>query len=484
MYSLTLVSVLSVLVFIIILSAAARYKKCPSNKVLVKYGNVGKDKSALPIHGGATFVWPLVQAYEFLDLTPMTTDINLTKALSNQNIRIDIPSRFTFGISTKPNIMINAAERLLGLKPQQIEELARDIIFGQLRATVATMEIESINADREAFEKKVMDNVESELNKIGLYLINVNFTDINDESGYIEALGKKAAAEAINKAKIEVAKQERDGETGKANADQEKRVNVANAEALAVKGENLAEVEKANSHADRRENVADAEKRALSAEKIKAAEALEASYRSEQKAETERKKKEQITQEIHVVVPADVARQKIEKEADAEKARLSREGEGKGLAIQKEMEGQASGILAILEKKAEGLAKIVKAAGGNPDKAATLLIVEQLPAIVEAQTKAISGIKFDKVVVMDGMGGANGSSTTASWLSSIVKTLPGLQEFAEMSGIKLPSFLGDAIDTESLKKIIKNVDKKESKNTKSDDTKADDIQGDNKSDDS
>ncbi|MBN1782927.1 flotillin family protein [bacterium] len=452
MYSLTLVGALALIVFILFLSAAARYKKCPSNKVLVKYGNVGKDKSALPIHGGATFVWPLVQAYEFLDLTPMTTDINLTKALSNQNIRIDIPSRFTFGISTKPTIMINAAERLLGLKPSQIEELARDIIFGQLRATVATMEIESINADREAFEKKVMDNVESELNKIGLYLINVNFTDINDESGYIEALGKKAAAEAINKAKIEVAKQERDGETGKANADQEKRVNVAKAEAEAVKGENLAEIQKANSHADRRENVADAEKRAISAEKIKAAEALEASYKSEQKAESERKKKEQITQEIHVVVPADVERQKIEKAAEAEKARLTREGEGKGLAIQKEMEGQAAGILAVLQKKAEGLKEIVKAAGGNPDKAATLLIVEQLPAIVEAQTKAISSIKFDKVVVMDGMGGPNGTSTTASWLSSVVKALPGLQEFAEMSGIKLPAILGDTIEAEFRKK--------------------------------
>jgi flotillin len=88
------------------------------------------------------------------------------------------------------------------LAPEQIQELAKDILFGQLRLVIATMTIEEINSDRDKFLDNISKNVDSELKKIGLKLINVNVTDIKDESGYIEALGKEAAAKAINEAKI------------------------------------------------------------------------------------------------------------------------------------------------------------------------------------------------------------------------------------------------------------------------------------------
>ena len=107
-----------------------------------------------------------------------------------------MPSTFTVGISTDPTIMNNAAERLLDLAPNAIEHMAREIIFGQLRLTVALLTIEQINQDRERFLSSIRKNVEPELNKIGLYLINVNITDITDESDYIDSIGKKAAAEA------------------------------------------------------------------------------------------------------------------------------------------------------------------------------------------------------------------------------------------------------------------------------------------------
>ncbi|HNF17180.1 MAG TPA: flotillin family protein, partial [Leptospiraceae bacterium] len=110
-----------------------RYRRCPSNKILVIYGKVGKNKSALCIHGGGAFVWPLIQDSQFLKLEPMTIEINLTGALSKQNIRINTPSTFTVGISTDENLMGNAAERLLGLTEAQIKTQAEDIILGQLR---------------------------------------------------------------------------------------------------------------------------------------------------------------------------------------------------------------------------------------------------------------------------------------------------------------------------------------------------------------
>jgi flotillin len=171
----------------------------------------------------------------------MTISIPLQNALSLQNIRINVPSTFTVGISTETGIMNSAAERLLNLSKGDVEEMAKEIIFGQLRLTVASLTIEQINQDRESFLESIRKNVSPELNKIGLYLINVNITDITDESEYIESIGKKAAAEAINQAKIDVAVQDKHGEIGQAEATREREIRVA---------ENLAESEKGKKKAD------------------------------------------------------------------------------------------------------------------------------------------------------------------------------------------------------------------------------------------
>jgi flotillin len=252
------------------------------------------------------------QSYAFLDLTPISIECNLTNALSKQNIRVDVPCRFTVGISTEPDIMNNAAERLLGLTTDDIKNIATDILFGQLRLVIATMDIEEINADRDKFLASVSANVEAELRKIGLKLINVNVTDIRDESGYIEALGKEAAAKAINDAKKSVAEQNRFGETGKADADKDTRVNVAAANALAVKGENQSKIDIANSDAQRREKTAEAERLAVAAEKVQAAKALQEAYQSERDAELARAEKEKATRQADIVVAAEIEKQKIE----------------------------------------------------------------------------------------------------------------------------------------------------------------------------
>ena len=206
-------------VFGTIYVATSRYKLAPSDKILVVYGNVKDSGAAACYHGGGKIVWPLIQHYAYLDLKPMTIRIDLQHALSQQNIRINVPSTFTIGISTAPSIMQNAAERLLGLSQPQIEDMASEIIFGQLRLTIATLTIEQINQDREVFLKQVSSNVDSELHKIGLYLINVNITDITDEAEYIVSIGAKAAAEAIASAEGDRAKALEMGQIKVAQAD-------------------------------------------------------------------------------------------------------------------------------------------------------------------------------------------------------------------------------------------------------------------------
>ena len=195
--------IVGVIVLVVLFAAVInRYRRCPSDKILVIYGGSGSKKSAKCVHGGGAFVWPIIEDYAYLSLTPISIDANLTNALSRQNIRVDVPCRFTVGISTDDECMTAAAERLLGLSAQQIQELARDILFGQLRLVIATMSIEELNSDRDKFLEAISGNVEVELKKIGLRLINVNVTDINDESGYIEALGQEAAANSTTSTTI------------------------------------------------------------------------------------------------------------------------------------------------------------------------------------------------------------------------------------------------------------------------------------------
>lgn len=438
------ISIIVVILLIIILFVS-RYKKCPSDKVMVIYGKVGstKDgttKSARCIHGGASLVWPLIQAYEFLDLTPISISVDLRNALSRQNIRIDVPSRFTVGISTEQGIMQNAAERLLGLKMPEIQELAKDIIFGQLRLVVATMDIEEINTDRDKFLEAVSRNVETELKKIGLRLINVNVTDISDESGYIDALGKEAAAKAINDAKKNVAEKERDGSIGEANADRDKRIQVAQANAKAIEGENVSKAEIAQSDASRREAEAEALRRATAAEKIAAAKAKEEAYSAEEQAEKARAAREQATLEADIIVKMEIEKKRIELEAEAAAERIRREAKGEADAIYMKMEAEARGLQEKLVKQAEGFARIVAAAGGDPAKAANLMITDKMEDLVRIQVDAIKNIKFDNITVWDS-NGKEGSST-ANFVQSIAKAVPPMRDLYNMAGMELPEILG------------------------------------------
>jgi flotillin len=484
-----LIVVGAIVLFVTILVLVSRYKRCPSDKILVIYGRTG-GTSAKCVHGGGAFIWPVIQDYAFLDLKPLSIEANLTNALSRQNIRVDVPCRFTIAISTESDSMNTAAERLLGLSSEQIQELAKDILFGQLRLVIATMTIEEINSDRDKFLDNISKNVDSELKKIGLKLINVNVTDIKDESGYIEALGKEAAAKAINEAKISVAEQEKIGETGKAMADREKdtqiaethrdrdvkiaitqkdrevsialaskdeaigkaeagrdtRIKTSEANATAIQGENEAKINIANSDALRREKEAESLRIAISAEKVQQAKALEESYVAEQKAEAARSERERSTQIANIVIPAEIAKQRaiIEAQADAERIRVNARGEAD--AIFAKMEAEAKGLYEILTKQAEGYKEVVAAAGGDPTKAFQLLLIEKLPELVKTQVEAVKNIKIDKITVWDSGNGNNdnGNSSTANFVSGMMKTVPPLNDLFNMAGLNLPTYLKGA----------------------------------------
>jgi len=451
-----------ILLFTIIAFVSTRVKKCPSDKIMVVYGKVGKNpdgtrRSALCIHGGTKFIFPFFQSYAFLDLTPISFNVDLKSALSRQNIRINVPSRFTVGISTEPGVMQNAAERLLGLKMQEIQELCTDIIFGQMRLIIATMDIEEINADRDKFLEQVSRNVETELKKIGLKLINVNVTDITDDSGYIEALGKEAAAKAINDAKNSVAEKNRDGAIGEANALREQRVKVAEANSAAIEGENQALAKISQSNALRREIEAEALRKAVTAEKIAEAKAKEDAYNAERLAEIARANREQATLEADVIVATQIQKTKRELEAEAEAEEIRRKARGEADGIFAKMEAEARGALEILSKQAEGFKQLVEAAGGDAESAVKFLIADKLEKLVEIQVEAIKNLKIDKITVWDS-GSKDGNSSTANFISSLIKSIPPMKDLFNMAGMDLPKYFGEEIEKRLKDEEVKEVE--------------------------
>ncbi len=359
--------------FTLVIILVSRYKKCPSDRIMVIYGKTKDRRAARCIHGGAAFIMPVIQDYGFLSLRPMQIEVSLSNALCIQNIRINVPSVFTVGISTNPEIMNNAAERLFGLHPDAISDLAKDIIFGQLRLVIASMTIEEINTDREKFLNKIEDNVAAELNKLGLQLLNVNITDITDESGYINAIGKKAAAGAVNDALIDVAVADKKGQTGQAAAKRDQRVLVskANSEAAAgeaaasrdqriavkqaeseaINGENLSGIEIAKSNALRMEQEAEAYRKSEAAKRIAQAQIEKAEYEAELEAQKARAKMEMEKQNAEVIVPSEIQKRQIEIAAEAEAEKYRREARGEADAIFAKLNAQAKGNFEILKSK-------------------------------------------------------------------------------------------------------------------------------------
>jgi len=433
--------------------ATSRYKLAPANKILVVYGNTKGAGAAKCYHGGGKIVWPLVQNYAFLDLKPMTININLEHALSLQNIRINVPSTFTIGVSTEPSVMQNAAVRLLNLGQTEIEDMAKEIIFGQLRLTVASLTIEEINNDREAFLGMVVNNVDAELHKIGLYLINVNITDITDEADYIKSIGAKAAAEAIASAdvaranatrqgavgqavadrdrEIEVAKNQAQSDKGQKEAEADRRVFVQQQESKAVEGENLSRAEIARYNADLAEKEAEAHKRSEVAKRNAQVEIEKAQY----EFEGQRLRAEEIARE-------EISKQQIEIAAEAEAERQRRIARGHADATLAAYNAEAEGQRAVLEAKAEGYAKLVKSAGGDAKAAATLLMVEKIEELVARQTEAIANLKIDKITVWDSGNNSEGGGSTSNFVSSLMQSLPPVHDVAKMAGVELPEYLG------------------------------------------
>jgi flotillin len=491
------------LFFGVVILLKANYKRCSSNQVLVIFGRTRGGQAAKTVHGGAAFVVPLFQDYSYLSLEPIQIEIPLRGALSGENIRVNVPSVFTVAIGTQPDVMTNAAIRLLDLTTDEIRKQAEEIIFGQLRQVIASMKIEDINRDRDTFLQHIQNSVEPELKKIGLVLINVNITDIQDESGYIDAIGQKAASQAIQQARADVADEVKQGEIRVAGADrdkvvqvasatkereigtreasreqavrvaelekeqtvgeqtaafqrdvsvkqaeQQKRISIAEANAKAVDGENIADARIAQSQATLLEQKAEAYERGEGRKREAEAAVIEVQNRAMAKAALADAERVEAEQRAKLEAPAKAQKARILVDAEAEAEKRKLEAQGEASAIFAKLEAEARGQYEILAKKGEGLKQIVEACGGA-QQAFQLMMLEHLDKLAETSAKAISNIKFDKIVVWEN-GGANGRSNTADFLHKMAGALPPmLQVMKDIGGVEIPTSLATLVGADA-----------------------------------
>ena len=224
------IGVIVLLVVLTIVGILSRYKKVKSDEILVVYGKTKGNQAAKCLHGGAAFVWPVFQGWAVMSTKPMTLQCNLQGAISLQKIKVSVNTTITAAISTEAAVMANSAVRLLSMDERDIENQIRDVAYGQLRLIIADMTIEELVNNREKFLNSCKTNIEEELKKFGLTLLNINISEISDEANYLENLSRDETAKAKYEAEASITKREKDGATQVATQQKEKDIQLSEIE--------------------------------------------------------------------------------------------------------------------------------------------------------------------------------------------------------------------------------------------------------------
>lgn len=419
MTTLIIVGVIVLIAIITIIGILSRYRKCKSDELLVVYGKTGSHKekvneldakgnqvsreveikTARVYHGGAAFVWPIIQGYEVMSMRPIQLNLTLKDALSAQNIRVTVPTTVTVAISQDPLIMQNAANRLLGVDDTDKESLISDIVYGQMRLIVASMEIEELNSNRDKFLTQARDNINTELNKLGLYLININISDIRDAANYIENLGQKETTKARAQAEATIAETNKDkairlAETTKAQevklSEQQKEQRIAIADQQKEQ-----EVGVAKANAEKLSKVAEQESIAISQQTEWDAQAKANMAKS--KAEAAAKEQEaESAKQIRIAAQQNQEAETIKavQEKEARTAEYESEARKKTAEANKQA-GVAEHMATIEVSKAKGEA--AKAAA-DADKVAGISKVDAETTIARTEQEKIAEIKEAEAV--------------------------------------------------------------------------------------
>lgn len=343
------------------------------------------------VRGGRAFRVPLIERVSRIPLRTIPIEVKVENAFSKGGIPLEVQGIANVKIaSDPPQVFNNAVERLLDLDLSEIHRIAKDTLEGNLRGVLATLSPEEVNEDRLKFANELIEEADTDLQRLGLQLDMLKIQNVTDRVGYLESIGRAKNAEILRIAGV--AEAERVAERLEKEAAAKQRSEIANAEAEMA-------ITRAKADANRQAEVAKAEaavqvaeaqnalrvrqaelaQEALSKEKVAGAEAERAQVLAEQALEEARIELQRRRLQADVVEPAEAERRAAALRAEGEAA-LIRE---KGMA-------QVAVFEALMQRMI---------AGG--DEALRVYLAEKLPDLFQRAANALEDVKIDRLVVLD-----------------------------------------------------------------------------------
>ena len=430
--------------------------------------------------GGRMFVLPFVQKAQTLSLEVMTLQVNTARVYTKEGVSVSVDGVAQVKVGRGEEAIRTAAEQFLGKSVDETAEVALQTLEGQQRAILGTMTVEDIYRDRVAFAEQVRDVAATDMTNMGLEIVSFSIRDIQDEQGYLEALGVRRTSEVKRDAAIGEAEAARDSGIKSAQAEQQREAARFSADTSIAESKRDFETQKASydqqvnarraeaelayslQEAKTRQQIREEELQVEVVERQKQIEIQEQEILRREReldatirrpAEAERDQLELIAEgnRRRARVEAEAERYKLETVAAGERSRIIAEAEAEAEAIKLRGEAEASAIKARGEAEAEAIKAQGLAEAQAMDKKADAWkqygqaamiqqLFESLPQVADAVAQPLA--KTDSIVVISNGGGDGagaGASKVTQDVSSTIAQLPALVQ--SLTGVDLISTL-------------------------------------------
>ncbi len=384
---------------------------CLPNEMVVVTGRKrrtsdGQEVGYRVLHGGRTMRIPLIEKVSRLDLTTIPIEVAVQNAYSKGGIPLFVQGIANVKISGREPISDNAVERLLNKPFEEVMQIAKDTLEGNLRGVLATLTPEEVNEDRLKFANFLIEEADEDLKKLGLELDTLKIQNVTDEVKYLDSIGRQKTAEILKLARVAEATRSAESEQAEAAARQAAQVASLQADLRITEESNRLRVRKAE---------LDAEALAREAEAKVAGE--KARVVAEQALQQERIGLEQKRLEADVMLPAKADRDAAEQRAKGVAATIAEDGRAR---------------LMVLEQTI----KLYQSAGSEAER---IFILNMLPDIIRDISSSVGDMKIDKVTVIDTGNGSSGVGKAAGQLPAAIIQLT--EQIESATGVNILSRL-------------------------------------------
>ena len=386
----------------------ANLKICQPNEVLIFSGRQrrltdGGSVGYRVIRGGRGFRIPIVEKVDRLTLNTIPIDLTVTNAYSKGGIPLTVRAIANVKVASHEPELNNAVERLLGKRLEEIQMIAKETLEGNLRGVLALLTPEEVNEDRLKFARELLEEADNDLSVLGLQLDTLKIQSVEDDRGYLDAIGRQQTAHIIAAAEIAEADKREQARLAQARAD--KSIAEAENEVRIVKARLAAESEAEEAKVNVAARVAEAQaEQELALQEIELAEKR---------------------QRANVIVAAEAERHAKEEVAKGNAARILEDG-------QAEVE--------VLRRKLE----LWRQAGGDAER---LFLIQMLPDILRQVVSTVDHLKIDKLTVVDGGQGGGGVPAVMSQIAGATPAL--LESLKASTGIDVAGMLSQSARSSS-----------------------------------